>query len=465
MKMAENDSYPNLLSQALHTRADWIEKSEMAKFKDELRTFQASYSVLYNIFLKKGLIHEDPYKQEARIGEIEVPDTSSFSEAERVDQLSIRLANYDNQLDFLVNFYQFNVQFLNLDRIKRILGLIKFIDWVHLSMDSPFPVTKAVMELTMSAKNGLDPMTMSLFNESLSKISKATGTVLGYLKLLNDYHRESYKFEMRATITGDMKAGEASLGSIKKKFPSAMPGRPFYPDLVDELIKEDYSGDGPALREKVLKSLQVAESKPKLEKQQISFKQILIEGLHVIGNTSNTLQEIAPKIDENETMIANRKKSLWHKIRRLVQQLMGKGPDPVVFEIKYMDPVRGTQVRDKVNYTNFRADLDKRSRILGGYAARGSTSQKLASMGEDQLTQILDRLIRDMQNTHKILGAMDDFFKAEAADGEREKVKGIKPELAAMKNAIVRANQIRHEYNARKEEEEQMRKLGIAPGA
>jgi hypothetical protein len=463
--MSENDNYPSLLSQALHARLDWIEKSEMAKFKEELRTFQASYSVLYNIFLKKGLIHEDPYKQEARIGEIEVPDTSGFSEAEKVEKLSIRLANYDNQLDFLVNFYQFNVEFLNLDRIKRILGLIKFVDWAHLSMDSPFPITKAMMELTISAKNGLDPMTMSLFNESLSKISRGTGVIMGYLKILSDYHRESYKFDLRAAITGDMKAGEATLGNIKKRFNSAMPGRPFYPDLIEELIKEDYSEDGPALREKVLKNLQVAQDKPKLEKQQVSFKQVLIEGLHVIGNVSNTLQEILPKIDENEGIIANRKKSLWQMIRRLIQQIMGKEPDPVVLELKYVDPIRGTQVRDKVNYTSFRADMDKRNRVLGSYAARGMVSQKLAAMSEEQLTQILDRLIRDMQNTHRTLSAMDDFFKTEAADGEREKIKGIKPELAAMKNAIVRANQIRHEYSARKEEEEQMRKLGIAPGA
>jgi hypothetical protein len=262
-----------------------------------------------------------------------------------------------------------------------------------------------------------------------------------------------------------MKAGEATLGNIKKKFNSVMPGRPFYPDLIEELIKEDYSEDGPALREKVLKNLRVAEDKPKLEKQQVSFKQVLIEGLHVVGNIGNTLQEIAPKIDENEETLASRKKSLMEKIRRLIQQIMGREPDPVVFELKYMDPVRGTQVRDRINYTNFRADMDKRTRLLGGYAARGTVSQKLAAMSEEQLTQILDRLIRDMQNTHKILSAMDDFFKAGAADGEREKIKGIKPELAAMKNAIVRANQIRHEYSARKEEEEQMRRLGIAPGA
>ncbi|MDR3247326.1 MAG: hypothetical protein LBT39_00945, partial [Treponema sp.] len=339
------------------------------------------------------------------------------------------------------------------------------IDWAHLTLDSPFLITKAVMELTMSAKNGLDPMTLSLFNESLSKVGKATGAIMGYLKMLSDYHRESYKFELRATLTSEMKASDATLGGIKRKFAAAMPGKPFYPDLVEELIKEDYSADGPAMREKVLKSLQVAETKPKIEKQPVSFKQILIEGLQVIGNSGNTLAEVAAKLDENEELFANRKKSFWKQIRRLMQQMMGKEPDPVIFELKYTDPTRSAPVREKVNFTSFRADLDKRSRVLNSYAARGPAAQKLAGMPEEQLTQILDRLIRDVQTTHKTLIAMDDFFKSEAANEDRDKVRGIKPELGTIKNTILRANQIRHEYTAQKEEEEQMRKLGIAPGA
>jgi hypothetical protein len=451
-----------MLSQALQSRADWIEKSELVKFKEELRAFQASYAALYSVFLKKGLIHEDPYKQEARITELETPDSSAFSEAERVEQLTIRLANYDNQLDFLVNFYQFNVEFLNLERIKRILGLIRFIDWAHLSLDSPFPMTKAMMELTMSAKVGLNAMTTSLFNESLGRISKATGTVVGYLKILSDYHREAYKADLRTALTSGMTASEATPGNIRKKFSAAMPGRAFYPDLVEELIKEDYSDEGPARREKALKSLKVADAKPKVEKQTVSFKQILLDGLQVIGNAGLTLQEIAPKLDENEEILSSRKMSIGKKLRRLVQQILGQDPDPVIFELKYMDAARGAMVQDRVNYTNFRAELDKRSRILTGYTARGTASQKLEAMTEEQLTQILDRLIRDVQNTHKILGAMDEFFKSGARDGE--KVKGIKPELGAMKNAILRANQLRHEYSARKEEDEYMRKLGIAPG-
>ncbi|GHV44792.1 hypothetical protein AGMMS49546_29330 [Spirochaetia bacterium] len=461
--MAENNDYPRILFEALTARADWIEKSELSKLKDELRTFQTSYSIIYNIFLKKKLINEDPYKQEAKISELEVPNSSSFSDAERVEQMSIRLANYDNQLDFLVNFYQFNVEFLNLDRIKRILGLIKFIDWVHLIPDSPSPVTQAVAEMTISAKNGLDPLSLSLIGESLTKLSRATGSVLQYLKLLSDYHRESYKSAVRTAVTFEMSAADATVGNIKKKFAAAMPGKPFYPDLIEELIKEDYTKDGSVLREKILKSLQVPNSKPKTAKAVVSFNAILIGGLQVIGSVSPTLLEIGLKIDDNEALIANRKQSLWHKIQRLIQQMMKKEPEPVVFDLQYTDPSRGTTTREKVNYGNLRSDMERKARLLGGFSSKAAAA-KLEAMSEEQLTQLLDRNIRDVQNFHKTLTALDDFFKADASKEERDKVRGIKPELATMKNAIVRANQLRHEFSAQKEEEEQMKKLGLSPG-
>ncbi|MDR1636423.1 MAG: hypothetical protein LBR93_03715 [Treponema sp.] len=460
--MAVDSAYPSLLSQALSARMDWLEKSELGKLKEELRVFQASFGVLYKTYIKKGLIHEDPYKQEAKIGEIEVPDTSAFTEAERVEQLTIRLANYDNQLDFLVNFYQFNVDFLALDRIKRILGLIKFIDWVHLSGDSPFPMTKAVFELNQQSKNGLDPLNQSLFVESLTKLSTATGAVIGYLKLLTDYHRESYKLNLRAALTNDMPEAEANQGGIKKKFAAAMPGKPFYPDLVDELLKEDYSKDGPALREKVLKSLQIPDTKPKVVKAPVSFKSILLEGLQVIGNSSGILTEIAGKIDENKSTLSSRKKGLCEKLQDLVRQILGREPEPLIYELQYTDPVRSTSVREKLNYHNFRVEIDKKSQFLVNFANRGNS--KLESMPEEQLMQFLDRNIRDVQSIHKILGALDDFFKGSATKEEREKIKGIRPELAALKNSIVRSNQLRHEYSAQKEEEEQMKRLGISPG-
>jgi hypothetical protein len=61
------------------------------------------------------------------------------------------------------------------------------------------------------------------------------------------------------------------------------------------------------------------------------------------------------------------------------------------------------------------------------------------------------------------LSALDEFFKSKVAAENRERIKGIKPELSALKNSYVKANQLRYEYSAQKEEEEQLKRLGVSP--
>jgi hypothetical protein len=462
--MADANDYLTSLAAALAERRDWLEKTELVRLKEELRTYQTSFSSLYTIYLKKGLINEDPYKQETKIGELEVPDTGPFNDTERTEHLSIRLSNYDNQLDFLVNFYQFGVEFLNLDRIKRIIGLVRYIDWVHLTPDAHAANTKAVAEITNQSKLGVDPIALNVIGGSLSNLAKSTAAIMGILKELTDYHKEFYKFEVR-TALGAISAAEANAANIRKKIAAALPGKPFYQELVDDLIKEDFSKDGPVLREAVLKSLAVEIAKPKTVKTPVSFKAILLEGVHVIGSVNFALTEIGPKLDENEALLANRKKNLWEKIRLLLRQMMNKEPDEVIYEVAHMDPTKGAVVRENIDFHRFRNEMDRKNRTLASLVSHGAAQPKLDVMPEEQLTSFLEKTIRDVQSLHRTLTALDEFFKTEAPKEDREKVKGIKPELATIKNAIVRANQIRHEYNAQKEEEEQMRRLGIAPGA
>ncbi len=230
--MAEQgqSNYIDTLQQTLIARKDWLEKTEMVKLKDELRIYQISFASLYNIYLKKKVIDEDPYKQDTKISEIEAPESGVMPEARKLEQLSIRLSNFDNQLDYLVNFYQLSVDYLNLDRIKRIVGLIRYIDWVSLTPDSQSPMTKMVSEITSHAKTGVDPLTLSIIGESLSKLSKTTASSMTILKDLNIYYRETYKLNVRQSVTKDMSAGEASLEHIKKKMHTEMPGSPFYKD-------------------------------------------------------------------------------------------------------------------------------------------------------------------------------------------------------------------------------------------
>ncbi|MDR0511805.1 MAG: hypothetical protein LBG93_01710 [Treponema sp.] len=460
--MADNSDYVKKLTDALAARADHLEKYDLPKLKEELRHYHTGFASLYNLYVKKGLIHEDPYKQEAKIAEIEVPNSTTFSEAEKLDQLTQRLANYDNQLDFLVNFYQYSPEFLTMDRIKRILGLVKYIDWVQLSPDSQNIMTRVVADMTNQIKIGTEPLTMSVITESISNLNKSFNPIIVQLKLLADYQREMYKLQLRGLTSGLPQAEASNVPNLRKKMAQTMPGVPFYPDLLEEVLKEDYSGDGPALREAVLKKLMVAENKPKAAKAPISFRTILLEGVYGLGATAVTFQEILVKMDENQLILENRKQTLLEKLKKLFQQMFNREPDPVIYEVEYIDPAKGAPVSERVNFYAFRGDVERKIRTLSPMV-RGVANSKLDSVQEDQLAGFLDRNVREIQSLHKILGALDDFFKAAVDKPERDRIRGIKPELGTIKNAIVRANSKRYEYNAQKEQEEQLKRLGVSP--
>jgi len=453
-------SYTETLTPLLLERKDWLEKTEIPRLKEELRLFQVSFSVLYGIFLKKKLINEDPYKQENKITELEVPEAGPFNEARRREQVSLRLASFDSQLDFLVNFYQFGVDYLNLERIRKIAGLIRYIDWISLTPDSKSPNTKVVAEITLNSKAG-DQITLNIIGESLTKLAKCTTSVMGILRDLTIYHKENYKLAVRGATKG-MTESEATVVNIKKKIVAVAPRAPIYQDFIGEVINEDYSNDGATIRESVLKSLKVPAGKSKSAKPKVDYKGILMDGVRAIGMSSAVMTEIAQKIDENEMNLTKEKTSIFSKLIKMIKAMMNAEPDAVIYELVFTDPIKGTQTKENLNLRQFRADLDRRIKILVGMNGQGPVITKLRAMTEEQILGYLDRTIRDIQNYYRTLVALDEYFKNTAKES-RDKIKGIRPELATIKNCTIKANQMQHEYSAAKEEEEQLKRMGVTP--
>ncbi|MDR2785038.1 MAG: hypothetical protein LBB83_03895 [Treponema sp.] len=451
------------MAEALAVQANWLEREEMPKLKEGFRTFHTAFYSIYSLLLKRKLIREDPYKGEAKVAEIEVPETGNFPETERADQMGMRLANFDNQLDFIVNFYQFTLDNFGLDKIKRILGLIKYIDWVRFVSDAGANTnTNNMVELVNQARTQKDQLSMNILGDSLINLSKSTGTIMTLLKKISDYDREAFKAEIREKVTASMPPETPpAVQAIRKKYAAVAPGRPFYNELAEEIIREDYNRDGEIIRERILKQFSVSIEKPKEIKQQVSYKSFLIEGLFAIGSVSAMLSDIIPKLDENAEILENSHKTFFQKIKHLFQQMLNKGPETQIYNIEYVDPIRQLQVKEKLNFTAFHTELERKAKVLFNISTKGMAVSKLEGMEESQLLGLLEKNIRDIQTIHKLLGSLDEYFKAAADQDDRGKIKGIKPELSTMKNALIKANQKRYEYNAQKEEEEQFKKLGI----
>jgi hypothetical protein len=466
--MSEQNDYLEQLNAALEARRDSLERSEMPKLKEEFRAFHTALLTLYSAFVKKGYITDDPYRSDAKTDDIKVPESGPFIENNKRDQIGQRMSNLNKELDYLVTFYSFSIENFTQSKIKVMMGLVTYINWLRLSPDSDSPITQVVNNIITEARHsGMDSVSRTTLNEAVLKLGKCTGSIANHLKLISEFNREQYKYDLRVNVTASMTQADLKIPEIKKKFASACPGQPFYAELAEELIREDYSPKSADLREAVLKKLAVAEVKPKTVKKVLNYKPLLIEALNALGSASAILAEILPKISANHEIITNKKRGFFDAIKKVIKQMSSKEPEPFIYELEYAaantnkDGGGGGVRKEKLNYNSFTNEIEKLSKILQAIAANGSAAAKLEAMEETQLAEIFQRYMKDILVLHRTLGTLDEYFKANIDKTDKAKVKGIKPELGALKNATVRGNDKLAEYNAVKEEEAQFKKLGI----
>jgi hypothetical protein len=460
--MADNDFLVKL-KEALDARREWFDNSELQKLKEEFRIFHTNVSILYNLFVKKGFIIEDIYKNETKIGDLAIPSNAPFSDANKREQLGMRISALDNELDFLVNFHGLTTNLLTQDKIKTITGIVKYIDWLHLTPDGINAATQAVSEVISNIRHGAnDPITSKTLTDSLAAISGVTRTIISTLKLLSDFNREQYKYDVRVNITSSMNVSEASVQNINKKFNKVMSGKTFYPNLINEIINEDYSEDSAALQNAVIQKLTVEMNKPgKTVKAAPSFKPVLISGLMCLSSGASNLSEILAKIAKNNDILENQKGVFLKIIKKLIAQITNSETGQTIYEIESIDPAKGKIVREKINFANFYSQLEKRIYILTSLSVNGNPAKKLEDMEEQSLIELLKRNIKEVQNFHKMLDNFDNYFKKMTEKSSHYKFKGIKPELSALKNTLTKANEKLQDYIIGKEEEEQFKQLGI----
>ncbi|MDR2537778.1 MAG: hypothetical protein LBC46_05685 [Treponema sp.] len=449
------DDYQKKLAEALSAQLVWLKTSELPKLKDETHAFQTAFSTLYTYLLRRSIVSEDPYKSEAKSGEIQIPETKAFTKSEQQEQLSIRLASYDKQLSLLVNSYQFNMEFFTLARVRRILNLINYINWGNLSINAEDINTRTVADLIFTTRFSGDHTTQSIINGTLSSLMKMIVSVNKRLSSIQKYNREVYKLELRRSVLADMQE-TPTLDLIKQKFVSSMPKSLFYPELVEEVLKEDYSPEGSVVRAGTLEKLKIIpEEKPKPPKE-VVLKVFLLEGLQAIGSIASTLNEICLKFGENQKLLENQKRSVWKKLRQSFARMLNlkSENDQSIYEIRYVDSDTGNLVHEQVNFQKFMLDLEASAKTCSSIV-RGTETQI-----EPQLLETLDRQILDLQKCYKILAGLDDYFKSQVKADAHSRVKGIKPELSAIKNALLKANQQRSEYISEKEKVAQF-KTGV----
>lgn len=468
--MEQTQSFTDLLFQALVERQQAFDSYLLPKLQEEVRITQSATKTIETVLQNKGIIRADPYSYDSKRTEIEIPSEDPFLETEKAAVLGQRLSLYSAMLDFLINYYQFSCDFLTPDKINMILSLNRTFSWDSFSTTSTRVNTKGLAELLNTVRNGTDPLSISIINDALTQLSKSALSITKALKGLTEFHRERYKIAVRKMVMPSVVVNSASLASgngatlkeIKQAFAQNMKGEPFYLELIEEILREEYSEGHSVLQQELLARLSVSKATNAKSDIEENLKPVLLDGIRILGSASPQVDELVIKLTENQNLINSIDKGVFEKLVNLIKKAFNIAEEDQIITITTVDPTTQTGKREQINIVSFIDDLKHRSRLFTGFTLRNSAAfQKIELMDESQILDLLTRYIAEVNTTMKQCAGLDEYYKQTAPSEIRDKIRGIRVEISAIKNNIVKANQCRAEYSSQVEEQQQLKKLGI----
>ncbi len=473
--MDDSSNFSKQLAEAVQKKTEWFDKDELPAVFEKYKTIQGYLGNLSNVLLRKGLIQKDPYKHEKKVKDILPVDKSPFLESERTSVVGIRLSDYDNTIEFITTYIKFSVECLSLDRIRKLANFNSCIPWTSLS-GSADPNAKALGEILTTIRAGSDSMTTGMVNDIVSHLGKDFVDINAKLKDLTFLQRERYKLEVRQKIVNmpsfdKQKASESmdtAIAMIKKAFPGAFGNKPFYAELIEEIVKEDFTPEGNELRQLVIKKLSSQSSSVNKQTESaasVDLHEILMESLRILSGLAPQLEVVISKLTENKDAIEAENDSFFRRLVKMIRTMCGLPEKPIQYKVPITESITKTTRMETVNIQEFIADLDKRMRVYASFSSRKNPSYlKINQLPDMKVLEFLTKQLGDCQKLLIILTALDTYFKKVSSDMKSVKIRGMKIELSAIKGVIIKTNQQKAEFVSREEEQKHLQMLGIKNG-
>lgn len=468
--MAVPETFESELRAALDARREYIIETTIPKLKSLFREMRSSFEAIHNVLKKKGNLKEDPYKYEERLNELDTPPDTPFLDNERDTVLSTRMAQYQTRLEYITDYYDFTYEHLDLRKLKELVKFVKYIKWRNLSETATQPTTRVLAEQVMKIKRGSDPLSANIMSDAQEQMNRIAGGMEAALKEITNLAREEYKLQLREVIFADGAAPidpapaaiDAAANKVKALLPKRLPGVPFARELVLEIFTENSEDGGAAARQALLDSLRIPKQAAPAKKAGPDLRAILIDAVRTVAQSSRPLEEVVRKLNDNSIVMESRKLTFGEMLRRIFERMRGNDSEEHVYPIEYMDDATNTRSHEDLSFESFIHALSKRSKRYAGLMSRtGSAAAKLEALDEERLLRFVMSDIQELTQILKQVEALDTYFRAEVSREQRQQLRGVNVELTTMREHLTRGRKRAHEYVAKMEEIEQLRKLGI----
>ncbi len=452
------DDFLTALQKGLAARAAWLEKSAVPEIGDGIRTFKSLLGSAVGTLVKKGLLGEDRYEYDASPTELETPPDTPIPEGGEADEVGSRLAVYGRQVDLLAGGTQFSLQTLKGPQMNKVSSLLAYIDWAAFGEGSLSPTTRAFAQVAAKVRLSPDALSARIVHESIAQIQKLVADLCARLAEVEAWHRESWKAEVRAKVLPEFASRGAQgntdrleeLQAFKKAFDKAPVGT-WDPELAQQLLDEEYSGDASARREKLLASLSAPVPRASVTDAAVDHRSELISSILDLCRIARELSIAEGVLVENEHVLETRTLGFFGRLRRFFQRLMGNFKDRF-YEIT-LSPRGSSRPEPRtetIDFLRFVADVRELRGLLGELGnPDASEGRRVQGMSEGDLCSLLEWQVRQIRHTHRRMDGLNAYFQLRAVEDLGGAARSIKLELLRIENVIARADKVHDDCAAR----------------
>jgi hypothetical protein len=467
------------LETALEARRSWLEP-RASMLQNAVQVYQQRFQALFELFLRKGLVREDPYNYGQKQEEIGAPSDEPFVDADKREEVSFRLDSLRKHLETIATTWKLDADGLDLGKLKRMSALVRYLPWASLSEQSPSPTGKVVAQFVNSIRMGTDRVHAVVVKDAVNQLAHSQRELAILVSEVAAYQRERWKATLRGRalprVPLDRQRPEAkreeTLRALRRAVTDTMPGSPFYPELAGEVLDEELSPQAGELRERLIAGLaQPAEEAPAPAPKRVlpqPDRNALLDAVRLLARSEAEMQSALATLTVNAERLAGPTRGFAGFVHRLLTALSGRREKERTVDVEYLDP-DGTR-RETVSLAPFLESVKRKVELMASLGDEsGQAFARLAAAVDDQLLEFVERQLSDLMVLHRRMGGVNARLQAETpagrSAGRRGEAKGIRLELSAVKNFLVKANQRMHDYTARLEELQQYQRSepGAAP--
>ena len=369
---------------------------------------------------------------------------------------------------------------LDLGRLKRLSALVRYLPWAGLTEQSPSPTGKVVAQFVNSIRMGTDRVHAVVVKDAVNQLAQSQRELALLVSEVAAYQRERWKATFRGRalprVPLDRQRPEAkreeTLRALRRAVSENMPGSPFYPELAGEVLDEELSPQAEQLRARLLENLaQAPEAAPAPAPRRAPpqpDRTALLDAVRLLARSEAEMQSALGTLTANAERLAGPTRGLAGFVHRLLTALAGRREKERTLDVEYLDP-DGTR-HETVALAPFLESVKRKVELMASLGDEsGQAFARLAAAADDQLLEFVERQLSDLLVLHRRMGGVNARLQAETpagrSAGRRTEAKGIRLELSAIKNFLVKANQRMHDYTARLEELQQYQRseMGAAP--